>query len=199
MWVKCVYVYVYFMTMKVFFIHGFPSRKRIIFPNSLEEQETFVPKCSGNRTFCEDVENYPVNKFYEILKNTTYEEAYFIPQSVAQEESIKNRKYKPTEFYICDSHIQIQYPRVAYNVKNEWKYVYNFDKYKQGVKTEECVGETACRSFGETPAVRTKCVQKYSDILLLVADEDGKPVWDLFWFPSACLCAYEPIINFNRV
>lgn len=60
-------------------------------------------------------------------------------------------------------------------------------------------GDETCTSFLGTPQeVRTKCVQKYSDILLLVADKDGKPVWDLFWFPSACGCAYERIINFNR-
>ncbi|KYB29243.1 hypothetical protein TcasGA2_TC032151 [Tribolium castaneum] len=191
MWVKCVFVCVYFMTMEVSGIQASPAWQRnnhIVFPNSLEEHETFIaPKCSGNKTFCEDVGHYPKNKFSVILENTTYGEDYFMPQSTAEEESIKNRLYGVTEYYICNSHVQTQYPKVAQNVRNEWKYVYNFDNYKQGVRTEECVAETACRSFQGTPReVRTKCMQKYSDMLLLVADEYGKPVWDLFWFPSAC-------------
>ncbi|KYB24635.1 hypothetical protein TcasGA2_TC031906 [Tribolium castaneum] len=76
-----------------------------------------------------------------------------MPQSTAEEESIKNRLYGVTEYYICNSHVQTQYPKVAQNVRNEWKYVYNFDNYKQGVRTEECVVRCTCSEDSTQPSV----------------------------------------------
>ncbi|XP_063912244.1 protein spaetzle-like [Zophobas morio] len=167
----------------------------IIFPDDSDTLATYVPHCTNNRTFCEDVTMYPEHLFYPHLRNSTYEKEYF---HYSDQDHLAERFHPDKENLICVSRTTRYHPKVACNSKNECKFVYNFDKYKQEITTEECVGETSCTHLQEFPrGVRTKCVQKYSDALLLVADGEGKPVWDVFWFPTACICAYGHVMDMN--
>ncbi|RZB38876.1 uncharacterized protein BDFB_002823 [Asbolus verrucosus] len=97
-----------------------------------------VPKCSRDRLSCEDVEGYPEQKFYEVLKNATYLSEYF-KYFESIDDFIRQRFYNNRENYICNSKKRIIYPRVAYNSKRKRKYIYNLDGYRQSVTIEECI------------------------------------------------------------
>ncbi|CAH1374487.1 unnamed protein product [Tenebrio molitor] len=199
-------VYALFMTRKwiyVFLVQGLRNHGTTALNSSIISTTAdksiivhHVPQCSNNRTFCEDVDFYPEIQFEEILQSSSYSygKEYFASQNHT---SLTNRLYSKKENYLCSSSVKRQYPRVGYNVNKKWRFIYNLHGYKQGIVTEECVTNAACKFLPGAPAnVKTKCSQKYTTVVLLV-DQEGKPVWDLFLFPSACVCSYEPIINFH--
>jgi hypothetical protein len=115
----------------------------MIFPDSTEdetEKVTLIPKCH-NQTFCEDVEYYPENMFYEILRSRTYRTRYlqYFTNLHINEDFIKSRVEETNNYFICPSRKSVVYPKAALNLKNELKFIYNIKRYKQPVSIEVCV------------------------------------------------------------
>ncbi|XP_064211024.1 uncharacterized protein LOC135265469 [Tribolium castaneum] len=174
------------------------DRKGLTFPDSSEIggdflYETVVPNCQ-NHTYCEHLDRYPNELFSKILKSREKEFSRYF-QSMAVIEPIMSRNQDTS--CICASRKSIIYPKAAYNIKNNLKFIYNFDGYKQGVSVEVCVIKNQmCKFYEKVRKLKTRCRQKFVEKLLLTADENGRPYADRYRFPSACVCSYK-IISSN--
>jgi len=120
-------------------------------------------------------------------------------------------RFLPSETALCDSRPKVIYPRKALNLKNEWMYVVNLDKYTQSVEIEECVDKTRGQQFdedskfgvcmyggaeGQNPEL-TVCRQKYTEHKLLAFTADSELLVDSFKLPSACACYIKDDFGFD--
>ncbi|XP_044259071.1 protein spaetzle-like [Tribolium madens] len=165
----------------------------LTFPDSAETENGFLyatvgPNCR-NRTFCEHTDNYPEKLFQQVLKNEKQYSQFF--RNLEKLEPLITRDQKNNQNYVCLSRKSVVYPKVAYNMKNELKFIYNLDRYKQGVSVDVCVRNQKCKFYDNVKKFKTMCRQKFVEKLLLTADADGKPYVDRYRFPSACVCSYK--------
>ncbi|KAG8189181.1 hypothetical protein JTE90_013715 [Oedothorax gibbosus] len=164
------------------------GRQLPLAPPSDEFGHPLCAKKPGD-TFCENVDNYPVNEIRHAINYTTDE---FVELFGTM--SISSRKFGDLdEDTVCPQISRLFYPKAAVNENDHWAFVVNDIDYVQTVMAEICQGDDdqPCNYLqGTLPyGVTSKCRQKYAYKRMLALHPNKKRTYtDAFRFPSCCVC-----------
>ena len=99
-------------------------------------QFTDPPRCPGNRTYCEDPVNYPQDIIQQILRVNNVPLSKFLSEQLPIVDKLK--AYEVNN--LCDSRVQMIYPKVCRNKAGLLRYIVNHNEYVQGLVVEICEG-----------------------------------------------------------
>merc|ERR1712126_467654 len=189
---------------------------KIHFPE-MNQSEIPTPYC-GDQTFCEEEQSYPnTTILWELNQNPDLSNTLFLQlfDSQCQGNEIGTRgSFSIGEEQLCIGSTKVVLPKVAKNLKEEWRYVVNIENYTQSFEVEECHNRTHLRdvpiqgnqdndygscmysgSDGDNPEF-TSCRQLYTEHKLLSLTTEGQLEVDSFMLPSACACYVSKDIDF---
>lgn len=90
--------------------------------------------------FCTKIENYPSERITSILDNLGVNiESYFGDDVISETTSNISQRIDPGEETLCRSEEQLIHPEGLWGVDGNLEYIVNDQKYKQGVRIEQCV------------------------------------------------------------
>ncbi|CAD7091073.1 unnamed protein product [Hermetia illucens] len=167
----------------------------IMFPDqaTLSALGKTTPKCKANGTevLCQGVENYPANELESLIKSdaTRYMELFGEDLLIG----LSTRFDHPGEESLCRNSERLVYPQSGLNKDEKWLFIVNHDKYKQGIRIEECLGAGEQCSLTESfpNNYKTECRQHYVYRQLLSLSPQGRIVKEQFRFPASCKCVVK--------
>ncbi|XP_077290073.1 protein spaetzle-like isoform X2 [Arctopsyche grandis] len=187
-------------TLKILYrpvLRGSGDTPDIVFPDTKVRDNwpaQRISTCNKNSYYCEDDETYPTDRINEVLKNTVNNfEGYFgvdEAEKVEIGQRIDNTGDEEDE-PMCQSIKRIVYPKTAKNSKNDWVYVVNHDKYKQGITVDKCTSDSEypCEYSTLFPnGHHAVCVQKLVMRKLVAMNEENNTYTDTFPLPGCCVC-----------
>lgn len=91
-------------------------------------------------SFCTEVRNYPNLKHFENIINRDFP---FVRQLLSQDDALpqdirERMNISPSEESLCRSHEKVIYPKAGETTTANWSYILNNERFKQGVRIEEC-------------------------------------------------------------
>jgi len=195
------------------------KQKRIDRRRSRQRRPSFKANACKSGMFCTSDRNYPYDAMLSVLKqdkqltDKLYKEVF--NSECKEAKNVISRRFLPSEEALCPSRPKVIYPRKALNLRNEWMYIVNLDKYTQSVEIEVCVDQTNGRQIsdyeyqgskfgvclyggaeGQDPD-STVCRQKYTEHKLLAFTADSELLVDSFKLPSACACYIKDDFDFD--
>lgn len=163
-------------------------------------------------SFCEDVDDYPIDEIREALKTRSdeYKDLFnSIDTIIGPDEGLTERKMYNDESdlgleeSICRSVSRIIYPKKAKNRNNRWMYVVNDVEFTQVINAEICEsdgGQCKYLDYNLPPGMQSTCKQKYAYKKLLAMTQKGeRMVADVFQFPSCCSCFVKNTIESRNI
>lgn len=97
-----------------------------------------------------------------------------------------------TSGFICSSEILYGRPKLAKNVKGQWKVIVNAGQYTQTVRMEKCLQPNKACSFVQSAATAIGATSRCAQVNAfhrLIAFEKGKGFYiETFKIPSSCAC-----------
>jgi len=171
-------------------VEATPDADAVRFPDS-SNFRSILP-CPDNKNFCDRINDYPsnVNVDDSLLGNTLIKKKIF--DDKVKFNSISTR-FSTGEKRACGMARSVVYPKKARNVKGQFVFIVNDNKYRQAVEIEQCLNEgQRCLTDDDAPySETTACKQKYATYKLYAITSDREQVYDSFSLPSACLCHYK--------
>lgn len=110
----------------------------IVFPT--DHRDHIVSPCANNKTFCEDVTDYPTDTIESIIKReeSRFHGLFDSDTDIAMATELSNRFGEDTSSQaMCDSVIVTEYP-TKWQVGDSWVAIVNTPTYRQGVRVERC-------------------------------------------------------------
>lgn len=106
------------------------------------------PTCENDATFCEEVENYPVNLIESVLalEPEKYEQ-FFGADSISPTPQVllaprfgyPQQEHPVIVELLCSSRESLIFPKTGLTNENKWMYIVNHKRYVQGVRVETCL------------------------------------------------------------
>lgn len=177
--------------------------------------------CRGNSLYCEEKQDYPADRVLAALTQSpalsqSLFAQLFDSQCKNQHSADGLRGFSLDEEQLCFGRTNIIFPKMAKNLRDEWKFVVNINNYTQSVEVEECHNDTLSQDIGrelydtndfgvclysgasgDNPDL-TVCRQLYTEHKLLALTEKGQLEVDSFELPSACACfVREDFLDFG--
>lgn len=98
--------------------------------------------CADNRTFCEDLTNYPADDIEKIINREVHRfQGLFdsVDDVLTANAGLSNRFADDDAQPMCDSTIVTEYPTKWKREEDDsWATIVNTPNYKQGVRLERC-------------------------------------------------------------
>lgn len=106
-----------------------------------QENDYSKPICKEEvNFFCTKIENYPSDRISSILDNLGVNiESYFGDDVISETMTNISQRIDPGEETLCRSEEQLIHPEGLWGVDGNLEYIVNDQKYKQGVRIEQCV------------------------------------------------------------
>ncbi|KAK9874700.1 hypothetical protein WA026_005520 [Henosepilachna vigintioctopunctata] len=171
-------------------------------PPSTDEREDgdiFVPKitnmtCTDVKNFCEEIDGYPEDYMKTKLRDQIEKYKFMLWEDSLEDENDNILRMDEGEFF-CASKSYLKFPKIALNTRNEWKFIYNNDEHKQGIRVVYCLREEA--QCIVSPRFQTICRQIFVDRSMLTISHNGTLEIDTFNQPVTCCCSlkYTPYSN----
>ena len=95
----------------------------------------------SGKSFCTRLRNYPEQSHLEEIIKTKFNnlEPLFGEDSLMPQDIYNRYGNESPEKFLCGSRTRVIYPESALNKDYEWMFVINTEKYRQGVRIEECM------------------------------------------------------------
>lgn len=117
---------------------------------------------------------------------------------LSKDSAASNHKNSPTHYsdnnrergpgFICPSEVLYGRPKLAKNMKGDWKVIVNAGEFTQTVRMEKCLKPNDPCNYVRSSEVASRCAQVHSFHRLMVF-EKGKGFYiDTFRIPTACSC-----------
>ncbi|VVC38349.1 Carbohydrate-binding-like fold,Spaetzle,PLC-like phosphodiesterase, TIM beta/alpha-barrel [Cinara cedri] len=157
-----------------------------------------IDKCSMNRSFCTQIDNYPREDLLRIFKSFKFRLATKIcstdPMSEMYDFEHRNPKMSTFLQPMCESQAKVIYPEAGVVKNNKWRFiVQDQNAIKQGIRVETCLNDGGPSKFSDSLPMgyKTTCVQKYIYKKLMAITEGEDIYYDTFKLPSCCACMYS--------
>ena len=184
--------FVIFLLSKLCLLHCHPTHPTV-------DLTQITASCPHGKDWCDDPYGYPDE---EILKALGESDGEFVElfddyQHTVREREVQTEDSQEDYTNICMSVRRERRIRASRNRNGDFQFIVNSlnGTYSQTIPITVCTNPDQECGHGNLQGVSisTKCKQEYRDIRLLVFTTERRLAFDLFTFPSCCVCLIKSL------
>ena len=185
--------FVIFLLTKLCLLHCHPTHPTVDLTQT-------TASCPDGEDWCDDPHGYPEEEILEALGDSEGEfvELFDDYQHVVREREVQTEDSQEDYTNICMSVRRERRIRASRNRNGDFQFIVNSlngtRTYSQIVPITVCTNPDQECGHGNLQGVSTKCKQEYRDIRLLVFTRERRLAFDLFTFPSCCVCLIKSLL-----